>query len=306
MNGFRGLLSAELRRFFSRRVMRGAFAFGIALSTLVIVIITVRSDVRNVTEQGRQFVCPIPSNPSSDPATVVPPAGQLPQNCLAQGTQLAIRRDHRLKIHDNFSGTVKGTGVAMVFVAFVIGASFVGAEFGAGSLSTQLLFEPRRVRVVAIKAIAVGIGLAVLATALLLYIGLLQWAGSSLRGVVSGLDGSWFAARVGDMGRVASSVALAGVAAYAITVVARRTVAAVAGLLIVGWASAIIGQFHNWRWVAKYNPATAFIAMVVDVSRRRNDGGDVLAVRGATISACAWAVGLTVVAAIIFSRREVR
>jgi hypothetical protein len=303
VNGFRGLFSAELRRFFSRRVMRAAFAFGIALSTLVIVIITVRSDVRNASQNGKQFVCT--STPQGAPATISPD-GQLPPNCFAQGTQVVIRRDRRLKIHDNFSETVKGTGVAMVFVAFVIGASFVGAEFGAGSLSTQLLFEPRRVRVVAIKAIAVGIGLAVLATALLLYIGLLQWAGSSLRGVVNGLDGAWFAARAGDVGRVASAVALAGVAAYAITVVARRTVAAVAGLLIVGWASAIIGQFHNWRWVAKYNPATAFIAMVVDVSRRGNDGGDALAVRGATISACAWAVGLTVVAAIIFSRREVR
>jgi hypothetical protein len=304
VNGFRGLLSAELRRFFSRRVMRGAFAFGIALSTLVIVIITVRSDVRNATEQSNQLVCPPPS--SGDPAAVAPGGAQFPQNCFTQNNLVPVQHDHRLKIHDNFSGTVKGTGVAMVFVAFVIGASFVGAEFGAGSLSTQLLFEPRRVRVVAVKAIAVGIGLAVLATALLLYIGLLQWAGSSLRGVVNGLDGAWFAARAGDMGRVASAVALAGVAAYAITVVARRTVAAVAGLLIVGWASAIIGQLDSWRWVAKYNPATAFIAMVLDVSRRGNDGGDVLAVRGATISACAWAVGLTVVAAIIFSRREVR
>jgi hypothetical protein len=162
------------------------------------------------------------------------------------------------------------------------------------------------VRVVAVKALAVGIGLAALAVALLLYIGILQWAGSSLRGVVNGLDSSWFAGRAGDMGRVASAVALAGIAAYAITVVARRTVAAVAGLLIFGWASAIIGQFHNWRWVAKYNPATAFIAMVADVSHRAHDGDDVLAVRGATVSACLWAVGLTVVAAIIFDRREVR
>src|SRR6266700_4137835 len=119
----------------------------------------------------------------------------------------------------------------MVFIAFVIGASFVGAEFGAGSLSTQLVFEPRRVRVVAVKAVAVGIGLAVLAAALLLYIGLLQWAGSSLRGVVAGLDSAWFTARAGDIGRVAGAVGLAGIAAFAITVVARRTVAAVAALL---------------------------------------------------------------------------
>jgi hypothetical protein len=304
VNGLQALLGAELRRFFSRRVMRGAFAFGIALSTLVLVIITVRSDVRAGTQAGKQLVCT--EGPSGGQATVPPNGGTIPENCFLQGTSSPVQRDTRLKIHDNLSETIKGTGFAMVFIAFVIGATFVGAEFGAGSLSTQLIYEPRRVRVVAVKAIAVGIGLAVLAVALLLYIGLLQWVGSSLRGVVSGLDGTWFAARAGDVARVASAVALAGMAAYAITVVARRTVAAVAGLLIFGWASAFIGQFHNWRWVAKYNPATAFIAMVVDVSPRNNSEHNVLAVRGATISACAWAVGLTVVAAIIFDRREVR
>jgi hypothetical protein len=46
--------------------------------------------------------------------------------------------------------------------------------------------------------------------------------------------------------------------------------------------------------------------MVADASHRTESGGDVLFVRGATISACVWAVGLTVVAAIIFHRREVR
>ncbi|MDQ1465822.1 MAG: hypothetical protein QOH10_237 [Actinomycetota bacterium] len=304
MKGFGGLLGAELRRFFSRRVMRAAFAFGIALSTLVIVIVTARSDFRNSTEHVAQLVCP--GAPTTVPATISPEGGQIPPNCFPQFAAASVRHDHRIKIHDNLSATIKGTGFAMVFIAIVIGATFVGAEFGAGSLSTQLIYEPRRVRVVAVKAIAVGIGLAVLAVALLLYIGLLQWVGSSLRGVVSGLDGTWFAARAGDVARVASAVALAGMAAYAITVVARRTVAAVAGLLIFGWASAFIGQFHNWRWVAKYNPATAFIAMVVDVSPRNNSEHNVLAVRGATISACAWAVGLTVVAAIIFDRREVR
>jgi hypothetical protein len=304
VNGVRGLLGAELLRFFARRVMRLAFAFGIALSTLVLVILTVRSEVATVTQSRNQLVCT--EGTSGDQSTVPPDVGNIPPNCFFDGSVATVQRDRRLNIHDNLSETIKGTGFAMVFIAFVIGASFIGAEFGAGSLSTQLIFEPRRVRVAVVKAIAVGIGLALLAIALLLYIGLLQWAGSSLRGVVNGLDGAWFAARAGDIGRVAAAVALAGIAAYAITVVTRRTVAAVAALLVIGWVSAIIGSLHNWRWVAKYNPATAFIAMVADVSRRAHSGDDVLAVRGATISACLWVVGLTVVAAIMFDRREVR
>jgi hypothetical protein len=303
MNGLGGLLGAELRRFFSRRVMRGMFAFGIALATFVLVLQFVRSDVSTGSQGRAGIVC---NGPVSGPVTAQP-SGTLPPNCYRQFDTVVVARDRRMHVHNTFRDTVNGTGVAMVFVAFVIGASFVGAEFGAGSLSTQLLFEPRRKRLVAVKAVAVGIGLAALSTALLAYIGILQWIGSSLRGIASGLDAAWFASRAADMGRVAAAVALAGIAAYAITVVARRTVAAVAGLLIVGWASAIIGQFHSWRWVAKDNPATAFIAMAIDPSRQSGDGGSrVLTTRASTVSAVLWAVGLTLAAAFIFDRREVR
>jgi hypothetical protein len=285
MSGIGGLLGAEVRRFFARRVMRGAFALAIALSTFVLVILTVRSDTPS-TSQSSGFVCS--------------QTGSSPQVCAP------LVHDHRLKIGNNYSDTVKGTGVAMIFVAFVIGASFIGAEFAAGSLGSQLVFEPRRARVVVVKAVAVAIGLALLAAMALLYIGLLQWAGSSLRGVVHGLDSSWFAARAGDIGRVAAAVALAGVATYAITVVTRRTVAAVAALLVVGYASAIVGALVSWRWVGRYNPASTLIVMALDPSRHADGNSRVLGLQGATLTSCAWAVGLTLVAAVIFARREVR
>jgi hypothetical protein len=303
VKGIGALLGAELRRFFSRRVMRGAFAFGIALSTLVLVIITVRSAEVTSTQRSQSTIC----GPSITlaPGSVPSDGSQGPPNCITQSTNALVHHDRRARIHDNYSETVKGVGIAAIFIAFVIGASFVGAEFGAGSLSTQLIFEPRRVRVVVVKAIAVGIGLALMTIALLLYIGILQWAASELRGVVNGLDGSWFAARAGDIGRVSAAVGLAGIAAYAVTVVARRTVAAVAILLIVGWASAIIGSFKAWRWAARYNPATALIELVADETRRA--GNDVLlTVRSAAVWSCLWAIVLSAIAAVIFSRREVR
>ena len=302
MNGFQGLLSAELRRFFSRRLMRVAFAFGIALSSIVLVIITARSDVTTGSQSQKNLVC----TDTSDPATIPQPSDTFPSNCVPQLSTSTVEHDRRVNIHDNLSDTIKGTGVAMTFVAFVIGASFIGAEFAAASIGSQLVFEPRRARVVAVKGLAVGIGLATLAIALLLYIAILQGAGSSLRGVFEGIDGAWFAARSGDIGRVAAAVALAGIASYAITVVTRRTVAAVAGLLVVGWVAAIIGSLDNWRWVAKYNPTSAFVAMAVDAGQNTNGSSDVLTVRAATVSSCLWALALTTVAAMIFARREVR
>jgi hypothetical protein len=304
VNGIQGLLRAELRRFFSRRVMRGAFAFGIALSTVVLVILTVRSDITKGSETHEMFECASPTVPPGGQGTL----GTVPSSsdCVLQQTTATVTHDRRVNVHDNLSDTIEGTGIAMVFVAFVIGASFIGAEFAAASVGAQLVFEPRRARVVAVKGLAVGIGLAILSIALLLYIAILQGAASSLRGVFEGIDGAWVADRAGDMGRAAAAVALAGIAAYAITVVTRRTVAAVAGLLVVGWVSAIIGSLDNWRWVAKYNPTSAFIAMVVNETQRTTSDSQVLTVRAATVSSIVWAVALTVVAAAIFARREVR
>ena len=38
--------------------------------------------------------------------------------------------------------------------AMLLGSTLLGAEYGAGSLSTQLTYEPRRIRVWATKAAA--------------------------------------------------------------------------------------------------------------------------------------------------------
>jgi hypothetical protein len=298
------LLGAELRRFFSRRLVHAAFAFGIALSTVVLVVVTVRSEFRT-DSRGQTTVCSVPTAVPGGPATVAPGPGPGPgSECFT--TPVSQRRDHRLKIGTSYSDAIGGTGVAMVFVAFVIGASFIGAEMTAGSLGAQLVFEPRRTRLVLAKAIAVGVGTALLAVAILVWIGVLQYVGSELRGVVSGLDGSWFAARAGDIGRVVAAVALAAATAYAITVVTRRTVAAVAGLLVVGWVSAIIGSLHAWRWVAKYNPASALVVMAVDPRIASGDRARVLTVGGAAVSACVWAAGLCALGVFVFGRREVR
>ncbi len=302
MSGVGALLGAELRRFFSRRVVRGAFAFGIALTTLVMVIQIARSAESTATQRGTSFVCNVPTDATGSTA-----AGGAPTDCTTRPTVATLRRDRRLNISRHYSEAVGGVGVAMVLVAFIVGASFVGAEFGAGSLSTQLIFEPRRTRVVTVKALAVGIGLALTAIVLLLYLGVLMYAGSELRGVVNGLDSTWFAARAGDLVRVGAAVALAGILAYAITVVARRTVAAVAGLLIGQVASGIVGSLKNWHWVAKYNPATALILTALNPVHHPGDPeAQILHLRGAIATSCIWAVGLTIVAAVIFSRREVR
>lgn len=70
----------------------------------------------------------------------------------------------------------------LAMAALVLGAGFVGAEFISGSMSTWLIFEPRRNRVFITKLIgaAVGVGLATLLSYLLLSMG--TWAVCAING----------------------------------------------------------------------------------------------------------------------------
>lgn len=61
-----------------------------------------------------------------------------------------------------FSGVMPdlllGSSYLLVFSAFLIGASFVGAEFSTGAIGNWLTFEPRRLRVYGSKLLAAAIG----------------------------------------------------------------------------------------------------------------------------------------------------
>lgn len=66
-----------------------------------------------------------------------------------------------------FTGMLKTNGLFYAFLAFLVGASFVAAEFSAGSLGNWLTFQPRRLRVGLSKLLAAaGGGLLVAAAGL--------------------------------------------------------------------------------------------------------------------------------------------
>jgi ABC-2 type transport system permease protein len=62
-----------------------------------------------------------------------------------------------------FAELAETTAYLYAFLALVLGASLVGAEYSAGSLSTWLTFEPRRIRVASSKLVATGMAGAALA-----------------------------------------------------------------------------------------------------------------------------------------------
>lgn len=77
-------------------------------------------------------------------------------------------RDTTFRFASQIPGRVVGFSVVLALLGFVIGASSVGAEWSAGTLPGLLMWEPRRIRVLVSKALALvavlgGIGALVMA-----------------------------------------------------------------------------------------------------------------------------------------------
>lgn len=132
---------------------------------------------------------------------------------------------------------VTTAAVVSMFAAYLVSASFVGAEYASGSLANWLTFVPRRLRVYAAKAVAVVLGSALLAAvAVFATLGL-----TALQVAHHGdpLTGTAQVAAAG--GRSVVLVVLAGLAGFVLALVTRHTVAA----LGVPLAYSIVGTVLN-------------------------------------------------------------
>lgn len=143
-----------------------------------------------------------------------------------------------LQAHLNESGTA--IAAILVIVAVLLGTTFVGADWASGSMSNQLLFEPRRARVWWSKAVAVAFaGVLLSLVGSTLFWGLLG-AGAAWRDI-GGPPGLWrdIAEHAGRTAILAAAGALAG---YALTMLFRSTVATLGIVVVVtGLSSLIIG-----------------------------------------------------------------
>jgi len=134
------------------------------------------------------------------------------------------------------------TGFAVVTIlaalAMLIGTTFAGHDWNSGSMSNQLLFEPRRLRLWAAKAGVVFLtGLVAGAAVLAAYWGGLWWLAGSRDLTVPGHQ--WELIRE-SAGRGALLVALAGVGGYALTMLFRSTVATLGILFAVSVGGSLV------------------------------------------------------------------
>jgi len=100
-------------------------------------------------------------------------------------------QDRTFRFARQMPGLVQGFGVLLALLGFVVGASFVGAEWSAGTMAGLLIWEPRRSRVVVAKVAGLSlvlgaVGVLVMAAHVAGHYGVAQWRGD-LTGVTRGL-----------------------------------------------------------------------------------------------------------------------
>jgi ABC-type transport system involved in multi-copper enzyme maturation permease subunit len=292
--------SADFRRFWARRLMRVFVLGAIAIAALSIGYSATQGHKPSASEI-QQF-----HSQFGNPPVILGPDGRRlpPEDVYGLGPQ-----DTRLNVHDKLPVKIDGAGQTLLFVALVLGASFVGADFNAGSLTSQLLYEPRRWRLYLAKGMAVFVGCVLFSLGMTAFVALVTWIGASIHGVTSGVDGAWINARLVQTTRLAVVVGLAGVMAYTVALLTKRTAAAViiflAQVPLMFMINPQRGPFH---WLSHYSPMRALMVLATPITR---DSGDefLVAIRthqAAAVLVVVWTVVLLGISGLVFSRAEVR
>lgn len=156
------------------------------------------------------------------------------------------------------------SGLAVVTVLGVLmllaGATYVGHDWTSSSMSNQLLFDPRRLRVWAAKAIAVSLlALVVGAVVLTVFWGTLVGLAESRGGTTSGQDLTDVAQQAG---RGLALVVAAAFGGYALTTLVRSTVFTVGVLFGVAVAGGILFGALLPDDALRYEPTTNALAVV--------------------------------------------
>jgi ABC-2 type transport system permease protein len=158
---------------------------------------------------------------------------------------------------NQFEGLIFGFTLILALFAFLVGASFVGAEWRSGGMTNLLLWRPRRLRVLTTKLTAlltatlgIGVLLAVAWTAAL-------WVVASHRGITETMTaGTWQSFGLTGI-RGLTLVLVAGAAGFAIASIGRHTAMALGAAmvaLVVGFygvliALALVGVDYPNRWL---------------------------------------------------------
>jgi hypothetical protein len=284
-----------VRRFAARRAVRWLILVALAVIALGSIITAVNSKEKTV----QHFVTTCDTSGLQQN----PPSFEDLENCNGPPERQSFLQDDRFRLHDELDDAIDGTGVAMLLFGVLLGTTFIGADYAGGALPGQLTFEPRRTYMYTTKAIVVAVATAALTFVLLLVLSAALAGVANWRGVVGDLDASWYVHRLADIGRVAATCGVTAAIGFAVTTVARRSVAAVVGFLALGFIvepalTAALNLFDG------KTPMFNLVALTINDFEGAPEG--ITSLAKSAVVAGIWAAALLLLGGIVFARREVR
>ncbi|HEY7401021.1 MAG TPA: ABC transporter permease subunit [Actinomycetota bacterium] len=225
------LLAAELRRAWSRRLVR-VVAIAAFLVIAVAAILTAVNSHGPTEEQLADARLNYQANLEQCLSGAYLPEDQLPPGeTMKEFCDDAVRLSSFLPNNEfhlfGLPDIISGASILLILGAMLLGASLVGAEWHAGTMTTLLTWETRRNRVLIAKTIAAAVVTFVLGIVLLAILAGLLWFVAATRGVTAGLPDGFWATVVGGVLRAGAAASFASVIGFAIGMIGRNTAAAI-------------------------------------------------------------------------------
>jgi hypothetical protein len=222
------------------------------------------------------------------------------------GVTVAIRSSPEVGADPRFPLTMladilKGTSIPLIIAGWLLGASFIGADWRAGTITTLLTWEPRRLRVILSKVTACAASVFALAIALQAVLGGVMSLDAVFRGTTEGVDASWWRETGGVAVRAATLASVASVVGFAVASIGRNTAAALgAGFAYIAIIENVVrGLRPGWqRWLFSDNAAVFITGGNVDFSFQRT-------MLQALVLLSAYAAALFAVGVMMFRARDV-
>lgn len=231
------LLSSELLRFRSRRMVKVLAVLAVAGIVLGSVLGTIASkqptddQIAQAQRRRDRGVANCVRKDGFHDAFGPRPADQTVQAYCDENIQVDdYLSSEQLRIAE-LADYVKAAGFIVIVIALVIGASMVGASWQTGTITTILTWEPRRVRWLLARLVVTAVGVFVLSMVLLALLAAALALGASVRGSTA-TDPGWFSDLLGTMLRISAVATAVAVIGSAVATIGRNTAAALGAVFV--------------------------------------------------------------------------
>ena len=292
------LVAVEVRRLLARRLVRVIALLALLGIAVGATIVFLRSEAPSAAQRER-IAGQRQQSIESCIEDLSPEIGE--ERARVECEQATVAADRSFDVLELREVAAGGSGLLVMF-GWIVGASAIGAEWQAGTMTTLLTWESRRVRLLLAKVLACAGVVFAGAILLQLVLGGALLPSALWRGSTRGVDANWLREVAGIVVRAGVIASIAAVLGFSLASVARHTAA---GLGIAFALSAVIepllGAWRpNWqRWFLTQNMSLFVTGQdpgFPPVDRGLWRPGLVLAVYG-LLALCA--------AALVFRRRDV-